>query len=209
MNAIKPSRFLPIMLALAMTGPWTAVSALARIDSAYTSLDSEKDCRLIDEAKEDEGGDWAELLCTGYGDYPVYISYGDARDSVFFGYPPDGKPDSWESFGGFNAAGKTVEWRLEDGAPFATILRWSVNTITSGGENRSIEVLVVEKVAQPDSHESCVVGYVVAPGNPGHNEQARALADEYARSFTCWRDEPLVMEGSVPLPGPSRSKREN
>ncbi|MCB1383253.1 MAG: hypothetical protein KDJ73_10075 [Notoacmeibacter sp.] len=197
----------PLTLGLLIAGA-AAAPAQARIDSAYSDLDTGKDCKLIEEGKEDESADWAEMLCTGYGEYPVYISYGDARDSVFFGFPPDGTPDSWESFSGFNAAGKTVEWRLEDGVPFATILRWNVNVITSAGENRDIQVLVVEKVAQPDTHESCVVGYVVAPGNPGHNEQARQLADDHARNFACWTDEPVVMEGSVPLPNPSRNKRE-
>ena len=181
------------------------LAAAAAPDSAYTQLDSEKDCTLVDEAREDEEGDWAELLCKGYRDYPVYLSYGDVRESVFYGFAPNGKPDSWESFGGFNSVSKTVEWRIEDGVAFATIHRWSINDAST---NKDIEVLVVEKVAQPDAMEGCVVGYVVAPGNPGHNEQAREIADAHARDFTCWSDEPLVREGSVPLPGPSRSKKE-
>lgn len=179
--------------------------AAAAPDSVYTQLDSEKDCKLVDEAKEDEGGDWAEFHCEGYRDYPVYLSYGDARESAHYGYAPGGKPDSWESFGGFNSVSKTVEWRIEDGVPFATIHRWTINDAST---DKEIQVLVVEKVAQPDAMEGCVVGYVVATGNPDHNVQAREVADQYARDFSCWSNEPLVREGSVPLPGPSRSKTE-
>lgn len=191
----------PSVLPLLLAAPL----AQAAPDSAYTKLHAEDTCKVTAEPAEDEGGDWSELLCTGYGDYPVYLSYADARESMFYGFPPGDKPTSWESFNGFNGVSGTIEWRLDKGVPFATILRWSIATDVP---EKNIEVLVVSKVAQPDDHDGCVVGYVVAPDNPGHNVQAREIADDHARGFACWRDEPVVRAGSVPLPTPARYKRE-
>lgn len=183
----------------------TALPSAAAPDSVYTSIDTQNGCTVTAQAAEDEGGDWAEFVCPGYRDYPVHVSYGDLRESLFYGFPPDGKPDSWESFGGFNSVSGTIEWRIEGGRPFATIHRWTVST---GDSESSVQVLVVEKVGQPGRHEGCVVGYVVATGNPDHNQKARDLADAHARDFACWRDEPLVQAGSVALPGASRHRRE-
>lgn len=189
-----------VCLLLAMNAPSAAAP-----ESAYTKIDTQNGCTVTAQASEDEGGDWAELLCPGLGDYPVHLSYGDARESLFYGFPPEGQPDGWESFGGFNSVSDTIEWRMEGGIPFATIHRW---TVSSGDPDKSVQVLVVEKVGQPGIHEGCVVGYVVATGNPDHNQQARDLADAHARDFACWRDEPLVRVGSVALPGVSRHRRE-
>ncbi|MFC6490623.1 hypothetical protein [Nitratireductor sp. GCM10026969] len=188
-----------ILLILSLFAMAHAAGA-GEIESAYTELDPKRDCEVI--AANRDGGDWSNLVCSGYKGYPVVINYGDARESLFYGFPGDLQPQ-WESFTGFNHAGPTIEWRVEKGGglekPFATIHRWFVNE-----DEAKVEVLVVEKVAQPDVHEGCAVGYVVATGNAKANEKARRIADEEARDFICGSMRPTVRAGDVPLPALSQ-----
>ena len=168
------------------------------ISSAYTDLDWKKDCVTYAQAEQGDG-DWASLVCSGYRGYPVLIGYDDARESVYYGFPSDDMTAVWESFSGFNGSGPKVEWRIETkgdvAVPFAVIHRRSVNNPED--EKKSIDVLVVAKVAQPEQHEGCTVGLVLATGNPEANDQARKLADEKAKNFACGKDKREVI-GSVP-----------
>lgn len=178
------------------------------ISSVYTDLVAEKDCVTYATAEDGEG-DWANLACAGYRGYPVLIAYDDARESVFYGFPPtDNLP--WESFGGFNSAGPRIEWRIDtEGAravPFATIHRWSVSSAEDS--EKKIEVLVVSKVGQMDARDGCVVGLVVATGNPKANETARRIADEQAPTFACGADERVHVSGDTALPEFSRAEND-
>ncbi len=173
--------------------------------SVYTEIKPDETCTMFAKADED-GGDWANLVCDGWRGYPVTLQYSDLRESLFYGYPPAGDmAPAWESFGGFNHAGPTIEWRLEkrgdDLLPFATIHRWFVSD-PEGGED--IQILVVEKVGQPFERDGCAVAYVMATGNPDANEKARAHADNLVEAFACGADQPAYDVGSVPLPEPVR-----
>jgi hypothetical protein len=198
------------MMRLAALFAATVLSTSAgaeEIASVYTTIDPAADCSTFAAVGADDGGDWANMACTGYRGYPIIIHYSDARESVFYGFPPDGDlAPSWESFGGFNSTAPTVEWRvLSEGGvetPFATIHRWFV--ADPDDDENPIQVLVVEKVGQIHERLGCVVGYVMATGNPDHNARARVLADEEARGFVCGEDEPFTFEGKVPLPMPAR-----
>jgi hypothetical protein len=163
------------------------------IASAYTDLDSKKDCVTYAQAEEGDG-DWAELACSGYRGYPVLIAYDDARESLFYGFPPGGDMTTvWESFSGFNSSGAKIEWRIEtDGdkaVPFAVIHRRSIS-------NPDDE----KKLTEMDARDGCTVGLVLATGNPGANDQARKLADDKARTFACGKDRHTVI-GNVPAFG--------
>lgn len=185
--------------------PAIAVSA-SDISSAYTKVDFEKGCTTF-AAPEDGEGDWANSTCDGYKGYPALVYYGDARESWYYGFPKSGDlAPRWESFGGFNAAGDTIEWRImtEYGLtrPFATIRRWFVSRADDSAKQD--EVLVVTRVGQPGEADGCVIGYVMATGNPGANEQAREMADTKALSFVCGSTNHHVREGSVKLPATYR-----
>ncbi|QPC90249.1 hypothetical protein [Mesorhizobium sp. INR15] len=187
-----------LLIPLVFAGLCQAAQAGA-ISSAYTDLDSKKDCVTYAQAAEGEG-DWAELACSGYRGYPVLIAYDDARESLFYGFPPGGDMTSaWESFSAFNSSGAKIEWRIETtgdkAVPFAVIHRWTVSNPED--EKKSTDVLLVAKVAQMDAREGCTVGLVLATGNPSANDQARKLADEKARSFACGKDKHTVI-GNVP-----------
>ena len=189
-----------LMLSAALFFGAAATAGAQEIVSEYTDLLPDRHCSTFAAAEEGEG-DWINMVCAGYRGYPVIIYYGDARESVFYGFPPDGDlAPVWESFSAFNSAGEKIEWRIErDGereTPFATIHRWTVSGPDGDDE---VEVLVVEKVGQIHGREGCAVGYVVATGNPDANEKARRIADGQARDFACG-DQPVIDSGSVPLP---------
>jgi len=170
----------------------------AEISSVYTDLDAAKTCIKVDGAAEGEG-DWARHVCAGFSGYPVILSYDDARESLFYGFPPAGDGLVWESFEGFNETGAKVEWRVQtDGdktLPFATIHRWSV--ASPEDSDQKVEVLVVSKVAQLGENAGCVVGLVLATGRADANETARKIADEQSREFSCGDERTLVGE---PMP---------
>lgn len=176
--------------------------------SAYSELDVEKTCVEVDRAPEGEG-EWARWVCAGYRGYPVLLSSDDGRDSAFFGFPPPEGP-AWEGFSAFSAAGAKVEWRLLEqgrpGLPVAAILRFSVSDPED--PEKKTEVLVVKKVAQPGEREGCMIGLVMATGNPNANETARKIADEQAFDFACGADQPAFVSDDLPLPDWSGGEEE-
>jgi hypothetical protein len=193
-------RLIPL---LSVTAMLLAAPARAEIVSEYTDLDFEKGCTTFAQPPEDEGGDWANSVCNGYRGYPVWVYYGDARESLFYGHTPGGDmAPKWESFTPFNSAGPKIEWRIakESGLsiPFATIHRWHVSDPDDSA--KGVEVLVVEKVGQPLERDGCAVAYVMATGNQNSNEKARAYADDFARDFSCGADQPAIDIGTIPLP---------
>lgn len=193
----------PTVLALSLIAVFAAEAG--EIVSAYTDVNDKTPCATVDQAEEGEG-DWAEIVCPGFMGFPVIISYGDARESVFYGFPPERSTPfvGWESFGPFNSVGPKIEWRYEKKGdltlPFATIHRWFVSYPEEA--EKTVEVLVVEKVGSLGEREGCRVGYVVATGDPAANEKARKIADEQARTFSCAGDEPVVIADGAELPEP-------
>lgn len=192
------SHLIPVAAALLLS----AAPARAEFLSAYSDLDMAKNCTQFAGLDEDEA-DWGNFVCDGYKGYPVFLYYGDVRESYFYGHAPGGDiAPTWESFSGFNSAGPRIEWRISrDGdrvIPFATIHRWFVSDTEE--PEKKVEVLVVEKVGQPFEREGCAVAYVMATGNQNSNEKARRYADAFARDFACGADQPSIDVGTVPLP---------
>lgn len=193
------------VFALAAFLSCTASAGAQEIVSAYTDLVVEDHCSSFAQAGENDG-DWIDYVCTGYRGYPVLVSYADARESIFYGFPPASENERpWESFDAFNRAGPRIEWRIEKRGdveePFATIHRWFVSDPDDADEQ--IEVLVIEKVGQIGAWGSCAVGYVVATGNPDANDAARRIADGQARDFACG-DQPVIDAASAAMPSFTR-----
>ncbi|MER2536016.1 MAG: hypothetical protein ABTQ31_12720 [Rhizobiaceae bacterium] len=199
-------RFLSF-LALTVAGSALGdIAAAERLESVYTDLNADRDCAVF--SMNEEGGEFANMVCAGWRGYPVFIFSGDLRETVFYGFMPDpAKPPAWESFTAFNSTGPKVEWRIgtaeSRAVPVATIHRWFVNDDPEQ-PSKATEVLAVAKVGQVDRRDGCVVGLVLATGNPQANAQARRIADERAEKFRCGRDE-RVLVGSR-LPSFSRSE---
>ncbi|MEI9408419.1 hypothetical protein [Mesorhizobium salmacidum] len=190
-----------LLIPLTFAGLCQAAQA-GEISSAYTDLDWKKDCVTYAQAEQGDG-DWADLACSGYRGYSVLIGYDDARESLFYGFPPGGDMTSaWESFSALNSSGAKVEWRIETNGdkavPFAVIHRRSISDPED--ETKKTEVLLVAKVAQMDARDGCTVGLVLATGNLTANDQARKIADEKAKGFARGKDKRVVV-GNVPAFG--------
>jgi hypothetical protein len=183
------------LIAIAATALFAQPATAGEVSSVYTDLVVERDCTEYYTAPEGEPS-W-DKVCSGYRGYPVLLSHGDLRESVFFGFPPAGQP-SWESFHAFNYAGSKIEWRVEAEGnrtiPFAAIIRWSIST-DPDKPKAVTQALVVAKVAQMAERDGCVIGLVMANGNPIANEEARKIADEKAKSFACGTDKPAPLLG--------------
>lgn len=189
-----------MMSAVLILAGFCRAACAGEISSAYTDIDTEKDCSTF--STNEEGGEFANLACDGWRGYPVLIYSGDLRESLFYGFPPDGDlAPAWESFSAFNSTGPRVEWRIEtDGAravPFAAIHRWFVSADPENSEMQT-EVLVIAKVGQLHERQGCAVGLVLATGNPKANEEARRIADERARTFACGTDRRVVVGEALP-----------
>lgn len=189
-----------IGIAAVLLAGFCQAAAAGEISSAYTDIDTEKNCATFASADGGEG-DWANMVCHGWLGYPVLIYSGDLRESVFYGFPPGGDlAPAWESFSAFNSTGPKIEWRIETegprSTPFAAIHRWFVSADPENPAKQT-EVLVVEKVGQIHERDGCAVGLVLATGNPQANDAARRIADERARSFVCGVDQRVIV-GAVP-----------
>ena len=161
------------------------------ISSEYTRLDIDKNC--VFEKQVESDGQGGSATCTGFRGYEVHFSEGDLRQMVEFGFIGSGKRE-WSSFGEWNSVGKTIEWRLNEERPVATILRWYIENIDSatGSSNPKLrgQVLVISKVGQPSVFDACIVGYVDARANRDANIIARNVADDIAPYFQCGREHP-------------------
>ena len=175
----SPTFILSSVLAAAL-GLALSPARAEEISSVYTSLDL-KHCKDVTPKDIEDYG--AVAICPGYDGIDVRVAEGDLR--IFVSYGPGAATQT--------AAYETVPvqhdrrhagWRgAKDGGrwtPFATILRfkWSVDGKTGS-------TLVVTKLG---TNDTCHVAYVEASGNPQANEQARAIADQEARSFRCRSD---------------------
>ena len=156
-----------LLISLALAG-LCQVAHAGDISSAYSDLDSKKDCVTYAQAEEGDG-DWADLACSGYRGYPVLIAYDDARESLFYGFPPGSDMTSvWESFSGFNSSGAKIEWRIETtgdkAVPFAVIHRRSISN--PDDQNKPTEVLLVAKVGQMDESDGVSSAWCWPPAIP-------------------------------------------
>lgn len=163
-------------VAVVLAGMGLSASA-AEITSAYTKINLE-DCKQLDGAEEEGtfGGSWS---CQGYGGLQVLVSEGDLRMFVSFGPDAENEPAAGQTLSRFNTINETLEWRLRDGVPFATILRWFPSLDEGKGTG---SVLIVTQL-KPGA--TCQIGRIDAQANPGANQMSRDLADTMAGSSDC------------------------
>lgn len=171
-------------------------AAAKNIDSAYTKLDFENGCVWKKPASEEEAGMGGSAICNGYiykgYSWPVYFAEGDIRQFVSFGSVSDLNGLAG-GFAEWNAVNTTIEWRLDNRKPFATILRWFIDNVNpdTGNADKKYRgnVLVITTVAQKNNMQSCVIGYVDARANKNANVIARKIADKYGDNFICGIDD--------------------
>lgn len=178
-----------IVAAIAGLAP-TAIAG--DVKSVYTKIDL-KTCKQTQKPDQQVfEGAWA---CKAIAGYDVFVSAADAREMVSFGKTDANNCAGTKTFGGFNSAGKTVEWRMKGGKPLATILRWTVS-IDPEDSTKHATWLVVSKITPKDS---CQMHYV-AGSFPHANDAARKAADEKAEAFNCENDKP-TFDSNIGPPG--------
>ena len=152
--------------------------AQAANTSVYTNFDLKK-CKVLRAAVPDEE-DGGSYICPGYKNMKVYVAEGDLRTMVAFAKKqPDKTCAAEQTFSQFNSVNSTIEWRLSNGQPIATIQRWSVSNNVDSSITKSW--LVVTKL---ELTNSCHMA-VVEGASPNANEKARELADKMAPAFEC------------------------
>jgi hypothetical protein len=159
--------------------------------SLYSST-AARNCKQIDAAKNGEG-DWSVRLCAGIGGHVVLISEDDLRLTVSIGRNRDAaaeEPAAKQGFTPFNNVHDTLEWRMSQGRPFATIHRWFLSDSanpSADGRPTPVAMLVVTRL-----NPACHVAYVDVHSNAIANALARKAADEHARGFDC-KTPPMVI----------------
>ncbi len=155
-------------------------------ESAYTDFDTKK-CRHTLGREAEDYGEWH---CKGYGGIAVFMSAGDQRIYVSYGKNARDEPAASQTLASFNGEGSRIEWRMEKGKPFATIMRWSTTKTDEKGDPARGSTLVVTRLGEGGV---CHVGYVDGRANKNADELAREIADKHARSFVCGKDKPIVL----------------
>lgn len=147
------------------------------ITSVYSDFNLATCKRLNNTKQEDGGGQW---WCKGLKNVPVLYGEGDLRGTMAFGKSAEIQCAAAQSFGRFNSAGNKIEWRLKNGKPIATIMRWFTD---NGEKDGKQNWLVVTKL---NGDEVCRTA-IVDTKYPNANKKAQQKADASA-SFICAKD---------------------
>ena len=160
-------RVLPLIAGLLLAQSAFAASGPS-LTSAYTNLNLDR-CTQLD---RDETPAFAEWRCRGYGGIPLFVQSGDDRYDVDAGVQDEDA--LWAAT--FDYPGKTVEWRLSGGKPFAIIYR-----LESANPERPRSTMLVVETVGSRGRPGCRVAMI--PGSARNaNQQARSAADRLLRA---------------------------
>lgn len=174
-------RIRPLAAFCTLLSSLTAAGA-DEFQSVYTRLDLD-DCLILSTEAEVEENQGAEWVCAGHDRIVVWVAEGDLR--YFLGYGSHGRDQCSyrQTLGPFHTVHTALEWRLRDGVPIATILRYVLE-----GDGRAQQYLVVTKLGDG---QACQMAYVDA-STPDANRLAQEAADRYAPGFDCATDRPFA-----------------
>lgn len=168
-------------------------AAAQSMGSTYTST-APKDCHPVGKPSELDGS--TTRVCPGKDGLMVLIAEDDLREVVSVARSRKAaaeEPAAKVWFAPFNSSENTVEWRAAGTKPFAIIQRWHIadgaDPDKQGRPNTKAMLVVTRLPPGPVCH----VAYVDAIANPNANELARKAADDFARGFTCGKDEVKVI----------------
>jgi len=167
--------------------------AAQSMGSTYSST-APKDCRQIGKPSELDGS--TTRVCPGKDGLIVLIAEDDLREIVSVGRNRKAaaeEPAAKVWFAPFNSSEATVEWRSAGTKPIAMIQRWHIADGTDPDKQGRPNTKAVLVVTRLPPGPVCHVAYVDAIANPTANELARKAADDFARSFTCGKDEVKII----------------
>ena len=161
---MRSAAILALMLAVAPAASW----AQPRITSAYTTLNLDR-CTPLDRGETPE---WAEWRCAGYRRISLFVQNGDDRYDVDAGIADE--DEIWANT--FDYPGKTVEWRISAGRPFAIIYR----LLPANPDAPRVSTLFVETIGTR-GRPGCRVA-MISGSAKNANAQARTAADRILSS---------------------------
>lgn len=167
--------------------------AAQSMGSTYSST-APKDCRQIGKPSELDGS--TTRVCPGKNGLIVLIAEDDLREIVSVGRNRKAaaeEPAAKVWFAPFNSSEATVEWRSAGTKPIAMIQRWHIADGTDPDKQGRPNTKAMLVVTRLPPGPVCHVAYVDAIANPTANELARKAADDFARSFTCGKDEVKIV----------------
>ncbi|MET4086063.1 hypothetical protein [Bradyrhizobium barranii] len=167
--------------------------AAQSMGSTYSST-APKDCRQIGKPSELDGS--TTRVCPGKDGLIVLIAEDDLREIVSVGRNRKAaaeEPAAKVWFAPFNSSEATVEWRSAGTKSFAMIQRWHIADSTDPDKQGRPNTKAMLVVTRLPPGPVCHVAYVDAIANPTANELARKAADDFARSFTCGKDEVKIV----------------
>jgi len=173
--------------ALIVLGLTSAAALAGEITSVYSDLDL-KECKALELYNGEDNGEGGVWECKGIEGFDVLYLEGDLRGFIAFGPEARSQCTSAQTFGAFNSPGPRIEWRMENGKPIASILRWFTDN-GSGEANAKQNWLVVTKLNGRDACRTALIDTKY----PDANTIARAKADGQSRSFNCEKDMPEVV----------------
>lgn len=188
MNRISAS----CLVVLLMLGGLKSAAAQS-MGSTHTST-APKDCRPVGKPSELDGS--TTRVCPGKDGLMVLIAEDDLREVVSVGRSRKAaaeEPAAKVWFAPFNSSENTVEWRAAGTKPFAIIQRWHIADGTDPDQQGRPNTKAMLVVTRLPPGPVCHVAYVDAIANPNANELARKAADDFARGFTCGKDEVKVI----------------
>ena len=157
-----------LMFALVMLSTSALAASSPRVTSAYTSLDLDR-CVQLDHGETPQSAEWR---CPGYRGIALFVQNGDDRYDVDAGVAD--QDALWADT--FDYPGKTVEWRLAAGKPFAIIYR----LLPANPDGPRTTMLVVETIGSRGK-PGCRIAAI--PGSAKDaNQQARSAADRLLRA---------------------------
>jgi hypothetical protein len=191
--------------ALIVLGLSATAAPAGETSSVYSGLELAT-CDALELYNGEDSGEGGVWQCKGIEGFDVLYLEGDLRGFIAFGPEARSQCSSAQTFGAFNSPGPKIEWRMENGKPFATILRWFTDN-GSGEANAKQNWLVVTKLNGKDACRTALIDTKY----PDANTVARARADGPSRGFNCEKDVPEVVsqraitasevKSDVPCPG--------
>ena len=169
---------------LAILAAGSSLSFAGSAISVYSDLNIEK-CKALQLFSGDkgEGGEWE---CQGIKGYKVMYWEGDLRGNIAFGPLARSQCSSAQSFGAFNGPGAKIEWRMENGKPFATILRWSTDN-GSGKPGARQDWLVVTKLNGKDACRAALLTQNIRTPMPWRATRRTETPEASTANGTCPR----------------------
>jgi hypothetical protein len=182
-------------LSLMITGCFTIASpAFAQAGPeliSVTTSTAPQDCRSEHPLRRIPTDDGGVRRCPGPHGLFVYIAEVDLRQTVTVGrnrLNANSELAAKQTFGPFNSASTTVEWRSsKNRPPIAIIQRWYIadnDELDKNGRPQNKQLLVVTRLPPGGA---CHIAYIDVKANPNASELARKAADS-ARSFDCTKD---------------------